>query len=277
MTMSQFTMDDLREKTLNYAVEKKLFTSLEDVSHYAKAQFSLTLGMHGQIPKGQPFSVDDVIIENEPIFMDWYLFEREPQYEKTIAEMYAESDHFKRDFPGVEKKVVQKLREPVWTYFAVCEKGENNEYTVQDLEKGKMYLIHDESTFSFVEKRNVIFAKLYPLGDTYYISGDIKILPEEFLTEFEKMKAFQKRLEELFEEFLESKNVKEKTKRKYEEMFSVFSSYVAEKGYKTMEKVRKVNIDSWIRWVRKEWGTSSYKEDEYRSAVKQFLMYLEGK
>lgn len=279
--MTEFTFEPLREKVLDFAMRKKLVKSLEEVDSLVKSKFLLLLGIHGLVPKRKSISVDSAILEHADLFLDWYFFEREERGKKTIAELYVESKDFERDFPHVEKEKaytdIKKIKNPVWGYFVVCEKGEKDEYDVKFLEEESVYRVHDESSFSHVAEGTFIFSKLYPLGDKYYVSGSTLVFPEKLVEKYEQAKAFKNRLDELFEEFIKGKNVKEKTKRKYEDMYFLLSRYVSEKGYTSMKWVKKLNVDTWAKWARRKWGISRYKEDECRSAVKQFLKFLKNK
>ena len=279
--MSEVTFEQLKEKVLDFALRKKLVKSLEEVDSLAKSEFLLLLGIHGLVPKRKSISVNNVIFEHADLFLDWYFFEREERGKKTIAELYVESKDFERDFPHVEKKKaytdIKKIKNPVWGYFVVCEKGEKDEYDVKLLEEESVYRVHDESSFSHVAEGTFIFSKLYPLGGKYYVSGSTLVFPEKLVEKYEQAKAFKNQLDELFEEFIKGKNVKEKTKRKYEDMYFLLSRYVSEKGYTSMKWVKKLNVDTWVKWARRKWGISRYKEDECRSAVKQFLKFLKDK
>ena len=109
------------------------------------------------------------------------------------------------------------------------------------------------------------------------MSQFIQIYPDELLEEYEKLKAFKGHLDELFREFMATKKVKKKTAQKYEEMYFMFSEYVTKKGYTSMKRVKKVNVDTWAKWIRRQWGVSRYKEDECKSALRQFLKFLKEK
>ena len=279
--MSEVTLEQLKEKVLDFGLQKKLVKPLDEVDSLIKSEFLLLLGMHGLVPKRKSISVNNVIFEHPDLFLDWYLFEREERGKKTIAELYVESKDFERDFPHVEKEKahtdIKNMKNPVWGYFVVCEKGEKNEYDVKLLEEESVYRVHDESTFSHVAEGTFIFTKLYPLGGKYYISESVLVFPEKLVEEYEQAKAFKNWLDELFEEFIKGKKVKEKTKRKYEDMYFLLSHYVSKKGYKSMKRVKRLNVDTWVKWARREWGISRYKEDECRSAVKQFLKFLKDR
>ena len=277
--MTEFTFKALRNQVLSYALRKKLYKTIKETDVRIKTEFLLQLGIHELIPKKVPISLDDALAENIGLFLDWYFFEREERAKMTIAQLYVESEDFRKDFGDVKDahRTVQKLKNPLWDYFLVSRKGKLNDYDVKLLEEESVYRIYDESTFPEVKEGAIIFAKIYPFGDRYYISGFILVYPDEFREKYEQLRAFNNALDQLFDTFIEGKNVKEKTKRKYEDMYFMFSDYVKEKGYTKMSTVKKINIDTWVRWMRKEWNTSPYQENECRSAVKQFLKFLEDK
>lgn len=279
--MSEFTFPNLRKNVLIYAERKRLLKPIEKMNVRVKSDFLLLLGMHGLVPEREPISLDVTIAEFWDLFLDWYFFERDERAKRSIAELYVESEDFKKDFPGTNVKeadiAVRKLKNPLWSYFVVCGKEEKDEYEMKRLEGETVYRIHDASTFPHVNKGNVIFARLYPFGDVYYLSGPIQVYPEEVLKEYEKLKAARNRLDELFGEFMATKKVKRKTAQKYEDMYFMLSEYVAEKGYTTMKWVNRLNVDTWAKWIRRQFGVSRYKEDECRSAIKQFLKFLKDK
>lgn len=275
--MAECTLKALREKVLMYAVENKLLKPIEKMDERVKTDFLLLLAVHGLVPEREPLSIDVVIADFKDLFLDWYFFERDNQG-KSIAEFYVESEDFKKDFPGTSMKevetAVQKMKDPLWSYFIVCGKGEKDEYNVKQFEKETVYRVHDASTFPRLNTGNLIFAKVYPFGDLYYVSGFIHVYPDEFLEEYKKMKAVKDQLDTLFEEFMQTKKVKKKTVKKYEDMYFMLSEYIAEKGYTTMKWVDRLHVDTWAKWIRRHWGVSRSKEDECRSAIKQFLKFV---
>lgn len=279
--MSEFAFQPLRKNILNYAQRKRFLKPIEDINLSVKSEFLLLLAIHKLVPEKEPISPDIVIVQFWELFLDWYFFEREERAKRTIAELYVESEDFKKDFPGTNVKeadaTVRKLKKPLWSYFIVCGKGEKDEYEVKQLEEETVYRVHDASTFPNVKEGNVIFTKLYPFGNLCYVSQFIQLYPDELLEEYEKLKAFKSHLDELFREFMATKKVKKKTVQKYEEMYFMFSGYVTKKGYTTVKRVKKVNVDTWAKWIRRQWGVSRYKEDECRSALKQFLKFLKEK
>lgn len=279
--MSEFTFQTLRTHVLTYADRKRLIKSIEEIDFRIKTKFLLLLGMHGIIPKREPVSLIVTIAKYWELFLDWYFFEREVRGKRTIAELYVESEDFKKDFPSTSVKeadiAVRKLKNPLWSYFVVCGKGEKDEYEVKQLEEEIVYRVHDASTFPNVNEGNVIFAKLYPFGDVWYVSEFIIRYPEETIEKYEQVKAAKDRLDGLFDDFMATKKVKRKTAQKYEEMYFMLSEYVTEKGYTSMKWVNRFNVDTWAKWIRRQWGVSRYKEDECRSAIKQFLKFLKDK
>lgn len=279
--MSEFTLQAVRKNVVNYARKMGLLESLEGIDARTKSEYLIQLAIHGLVQEKEPMSLDEVVLGNVDLFLDWYLFEREERNHKSIAELYMKSEDFRRDFPDVKlengKIAARRLKNPLWTHFIVCGKEGKDEYQVKQLEKEDTYTVHDVSTFSQVSIGNVIFAKLYPFGEKYYVSGFILTYSEEAVAEYEKARGVMNRLDEWFEEFMEKKDVKEKTARKYEEMHFMLSEYVAEKEYTTMKWVKRLNVDTFVKWARKQWGLSRYAEDQCRSAARQFLKFLKEK
>jgi hypothetical protein len=272
--MAAYTFQNMRKKVLTYAKRKRLIKPIKKMDERVKTDFLLLLAVQGLIPDREPLSMDVVIEVFWNLFFDWYFFERDNQG-KSIAEVYVESENFKKDFPGINVKeveiTVQKMKSPLWGYFFVCGKGEKDEYTVKQFEKESIYRIHDASTFPYINRGNLIFTKVYPFGDLYYVSGSIQVYPGDFLKEYKKVKAVKDGLDTLFEEFMQTKKVKKTAK--YEDMYFMLSEYIAEKWYTTMEWVDQFDVDTWAEWIRRQWEVSRSEEDECRSAIKQFLKF----
>ena len=276
--MVAYTLQNMRKKILMYAERKRLIKPIKNMDERVKGDFLLLLAVQELVPEREPLCMDDEIERFWDLFLDWYFFERDNQG-KSIAEVYVESEDFKKDFPGANVKevetTVQKLKSPLWGYFVVCGKGEKDEYDVKQFEKEIVYRIHDASTFPHVENGDLIFAKVFPFGNLYYISGFIQVYPDEFLEEYEKIKAVKDGLDTLFEEFMQTKKVKKTAE--YGDMYCRLSMYVAEEGYTTMEWVDQFDVDTWMEWIQRQWGVSRSEENECRSAVKQFLKFLKEK
>lgn len=276
--MHPFTFRTFQDRVLEYAERKGLLPPIEKMSPMVKGEFLIELGMQGLVPKRTPVHLDTVISENMVQFLNWYFFEHEKE-KSTIAERYVESQDFRKDFPDVlnAKKVIGRLRNPVYGNFIMVKKGVKDEYDVKKVEEDETYTIHDVSTFPQMKEGLMVWGKLYPFGEKWYIDYSLLVYPEETAKKYGEARAFSKRLRELFEEFIEAKNVSEKTQRKYEEMFSLLSEYVSEKRYRNLNQVVKLNVDTWARWMRKEWHVSAYALEECRSAVKPFLKFLSEK
>ncbi len=279
--MSEFTLKAVRKNVMNYAKKMGFFESLEEIDVSTKSEYVIQLAIHGLVQEKEPISLDDAVLGNADLFFDWYLFEREERNRRSIAELYMKSEDFRRDFPGVGlengKRAARRLKNPLWTHFTVCGKEGKDEYQVKKLEGEETYIVHDVSTSSQVNIGNVILAKLYPFGEKYYVSGFILTYSEEAVAEYEKARAVMHRLDGWFKEFMEKKDVTEKTARKYEEMHFMLSEYVAEKEYTTMKWVKRLNVDTFVKWARKQWGLSRYAEDQCRSAARQFMKFMKEK
>ncbi|MGD2247245.1 MAG: hypothetical protein PVF58_02485 [Candidatus Methanofastidiosia archaeon] len=278
--MVELTIRTFQKKVLEYTKEKKFFTSVEDLNMHIKSKYILELGIHGLISKQEPVNPNEIIEQGMEMFLNWYFFEYEKN-NRSIAEQYITSPKFKKDFPDVTpeaaSRTVKKLKHPVWGNFTVVKKRDQHEYDVKALEGESIYTIHDKSTYSHIEKGHVVFAKLYSFDKRYYLSGFLLKYPEETIKKFKKARKVTNQLNALFEEFMAQKDVKKKTAQKYEEMYFFLGEYVSHKGYTSMKRVTRLNIDTVVKWVRRQWGISRYKEDQFRSACKQFIKFIKGK
>lgn len=270
--MQQINFREFQNKVFDFAVKKKMLKHVSKIDVQIKMDFIMELVMHGKIPKRQSFVPDEVISSDFPMFLDWYFFEREYENKKTIGELYAESEKLE-DL----KEEIKKLRNPIWDAFIVIKKEEKDEYLVKLFDKKDTFLIHDKATFQIVNVNDVFVGKIYQFFGKCYISSSITSIPKDIVDGFNKTKEFCKNLEEKFNEFMKEKeNLSEKTKWKYEDMFSLLLDYVREKNYNKIEQIKKLNIDNFIKWNRKRFlNYSRNNEDENRTAIRGFLKYLE--
>ena len=273
----------LQERVLGYALKMGFFESIEKVDSQEIFDFLITLLEHGLIPKRQPFNIDEVMHSHETMFLDRYFFERGHRGTKTIAELYTESEDAKKDFESADfqklKEDVRKLKTPIWSAFQVTGKREKDEYNVKPIDGEENFLVHDKSTFTRVNVGNWFGGKLYRFGSKCYISGYLVPIPERRIERYYKTRSLSKSLEKEFDEFIETKsNLSKKSIKKYERMFPLFLDYVKEKGYSKFSQVTKLNVDTWIKWIRRRFlYVSRSEEDDHRAAIKQFLRYLWAK
>ena len=210
-------------------------------------------------------------------------FEKEFRGTKTIAELYAESGDIKKDFGNVDlqrvKENLQRLKTPVWTAFVVLGKGEKDEYRVKMLDKEEVFLVQDKSTFPRVNVGDWFGGKLYPFGDRCYISGYLISIPKSRIYIWRKTRSLSESLEKEFGEFMKTKSdFSERTVRKYEKMFPLLLDYVKEKEYTIWGQIRRLNVDTWIKWIRRSFlYVSRSEEDDHRATIRQFLGYLQAK
>lgn len=275
--MNPHFLGQLKENVTEYALKKGLIKPIEKIDARVKGKFLLSLGFHGLIPKREPFHGDTVIMEHIEMFLDWYFFEMELKKGKTVAELYVKSREFKRDFRGVNvkkmEKAVKRLKNPLWGYFVVCEKGKKDEYNVKPLGGGNVYTIHDESSFPHVREGDVFLAKLHPFGGKYYASGRLFVVPPEVVEKYCKFESLLSQLKKVFDEFLERK-VPERIKGDCREMYEFLEQYVGEEEYTTLEEVKALNAKKSVRWLRKTCEVSSSFAEEYETMVTTFLAFL---
>jgi hypothetical protein len=208
--------------------------------------------------------------------LDWYLFEKTVKNGKTAAEIYVKSKRFKRDFRGMNTKkmeaAVKKLKNPVWDYFTVCKKGKK-ELNVRMLEGKKTITVHDRKLPSHVAVGDILYMKLYCFKGTYHVSGTPLLVDPESITKYYQIETLINELEEVFSRFLETVPYK---RREYEGICDLLMGYVADKGYTTMEAVKKIDVNECIRWLQ-QWFIISEEEIElFQITSSAFLMYVKG-
>lgn len=158
-------------------------------------------------------------------------------------------------------------------------KKEKDEYGVKPTDGEENLLVHDKSSFPRVNVGDWFGGKLYRFGGKCYISSYLIPIPKSRIERYHKTKSLCGALEEKFNEFMKTKsNLSKKTIRKYEEMFPLVSDCTKEKGYWKLSQVERLNVDAWIKWIRKRFlYVSRTQEDDHRTAINQFLRYLWAK
>lgn len=278
--MEEVDFRALQEEIFKYARKMGFFKSVEKVDSQEIFGFLITLLEHGLVPKRQPINIEEVMRMHETMFLDWYFFEREHRSTKTIAELYAVSEDVKRDFEGADfqklKENIEGLKTPIWSAFRVTEKKENDEYIVKLIGGEENFLVHDKSTFSKVNIGDWFAGKMYRFGNKCYLSSYLIPIPQSRIERYHKTKPLSESLEKEFDEFMKTKSgLSRRTIKKYEEMFPLLLDYVKEKKYSKFSQVARLNVDTWIKWLRKRFlYISRTQEDDHRAAIKQFLSYL---
>lgn len=272
----------LQNRILDYAVDNGFLENLEELDPQIKIDFLLLLSTRNLIPRHEPIDMDETIISNRNLFLNWFLLEREYIDGKTIGEMYIENGTFKEDFGATGTGLrgeMRNLRSPLCNTFIVVEKRKQNDgYLVQPLEGEEILFIHDRTLQA--EAGDALYGVLYRFGGRCYIGshGLLKI-PEKAMKRYYKTKALIELLEEEFNGFMETKSdLSERTLQDKEEMFSYFLDYVGEKRYTRLAQIKKMNVDTWMRLMRKNYlSFSRTREDTFRRGFRQFHRYLFGR
>lgn len=276
MTPREIDFRALQNKILEYALKNGFVRGLGELDPSIKTEFILLLAVRNLVPKREPIDMDDTILSNRNLFLNWYLLEREYKHGKTIGELYIGSEDFRGDFESSTSSLreeLKNLRRPLYNVFIVVEKKERDEYFMRPLEGEEELLVHDRSTFQQVDVGDALYGVLYPFHGRYYIGGDGLIqIPENVMKKIERTKALTRLLEEKFDDFMETKSgLSEKTLQEKEEMFSCLLEYVYEKGYTKLKQIGKMNVDTWMRWTRRRYMfLSRTREDAYRRGFRQF-------
>ncbi|KYK35419.1 MAG: hypothetical protein AYK19_02180 [Theionarchaea archaeon DG-70-1] len=171
------------------------------------------------------------------------------------------------------EKAVKRLKNPLWGYFVVCEKGEKDEYDVKLLGGGDVYTIHDESSFPHVREGDVFRVKLYPFGSKYYASGMLFVVPPEVMEKYYKFESLLSRLRRIFDEFLERK-VPERTRKDCRETYEFLEHYMVDERCTTLDKVKALSVEKSVRWLRETCEVSSSFAEKYETMVTTFLAFL---
>jgi len=270
----------LQNRVLEYARKRGSIKEIDELDFDVKTEFLFMMYEHGLVARRQPVMIDELIASHRVLFLDWYLFERNYEGAKSIAELYLESEDFRRDFGRVDpqslKEDFRRLKNLVWQPFEVIEKGEMEEYSVKLLDKGDVLSVHDRSSFPKVEVGDFFFGKLYPFMGRWYISGGITQIPKERIEKYYEVESFCRWVEGRFDEFLKGRpDLSERTIKKYERMFYWFPRYIQEKSYRWLGQLQRLNVDTWIKWIRRNcMFLSRTEEDELRAAARRFLGYL---
>lgn len=257
-------------------MRKGFIKELNELDAPIKWEFMLTLGIRHIIPRREPLNVDETILQERELFLNWYLFERERKDNRTIGQIYLASPDFKKDFnaPSSDlREELRNLRKPVWSVFVVSGREGGGEYFVRSLASSRELCIHDRSTSKKVNVGDAFYAVLYPFQGRYYIGGKgILLIPKKAMGKYYKTEALIDLLEKRFSQFMETKSgLSERTLREKEEMFSCLIDYVSEKGYAKLRQIEKLNVDMWMRWARRRYMYfSGTREDAYRRGFQQF-------
>ena len=265
---------------LEYAHKRQFIKDIDELDFDVKSEFLFMMSEQGLVARRQPVAIDEFIALNRNLFFDWFFFERNYRGDKSIAELYLESDDFRRDFAGVDpqslKEDFRKLKSPVWWVFSVLERGEKEEYRVKLLDREEVLWVHDRSSFPKAGVGDFFFGKLYPFFGRWYISGGLTPIPKERIKRHHEAESFRHWLELRFDEFLKGRpDLSKRTIGRYGEMFYWLLKYVREKSYRRQGQLQRFNVDAWIKWVRRNClFLSRTKEDEHRAAAGRFLEYL---
>ena len=266
----------LQNRVLEYALRKGFIKELNELDAPIKWEFRLTLGIRHIIPRRELVNVDETVLQERELFLNWCLFEREHKADRTIGEIYLASPDFKKDFnvPSSDlREELRNLRKPVWGIFVVSGREGGEEYFVRPLGSDGELCINDRSTSKKVNVGDAFYAVLYPFQGRYYIGGKgILLIPKKDMRKYYKTEALIDLLEKRFSHFMETKSgLSERTLREKEEMFSCLIDYVSEKGYAKLRQIEKLNVDTWMRWARRRYMYfSGTREDAYRRGFQQF-------
>ena len=276
VTSHKIDFRTLQNRVLEYTLRKGFIKELNELDASIKWDFILTLGIRHIIPRRELVNVDETILQERELFLNWYLFEREHTAGRTIGEIYLASPDFKKDFnvPSSDfREELRNLRKPFWGIFVVSGKEGGEEYFVRPLGSDGELCIHDRSTSKKVNVGDAFYAVLYSFQGRYYIGGKgILLIPKKTMRKYYKTEALIDLLEKRFSQFMKAKSgLAERTLREKEEMFSCLIDYVSEKGYAKLRRIEKLNVDTWMKWARRRYMYfSGTREDAYRRAFRQF-------
>jgi len=272
----------LQNRILEYAVEKGFFEDLRALDNQLKIDFLLLLSTRNLVPRREPLDIDETITLNRILFLNWLLLEREFLDGKTIGEMYVEDGAFEEDFGFTGEGLggeMRGLRSPLCDVFVVVERRERNDgCIVRPVEGGENLFIHDGTLQA--EAGDAFYGVLYRFGERCYIGGrGVLKIPDKEMKRYYGTKALLESLKGEFAGFMETKSgLSERTLRDKEEMFTWLLDYVREKGYTRLAQIEKMNVGTWMRWMRRSvLPFSGTRGEMVRRGFGQFHGYLFGR
>lgn len=277
--LEEVSFRDFQNMVLEYAVDNGYFPSPEEIDLNLETEFLLKLYSRGLFPRSGAVDVDEAITDKRILFLNWLLLEREYMEGKTIAELYLKSGAFREMYgePTAElKEEVRNLRHPLCGVFVVDERRpEGDGYLAHPLDGDDALFIHDATLE--VEVGAALHGLLYRFGERYYIGDKVMVrVPDKFVRRYHRSRALMDLLEDEFEGFMETKRgLSDRTLMEKEEMFEGLLDYVEEKMYTKMDQIIRMNVDTWMRWMRRRYlFFSRSSEEAYRRGFRQFLRHL---
>ena len=277
--LEEVNFRNFQNRILEYAAENGYLSSLEEISLQLKTEFLLQLYSRSLIPKKGAVNADETIASKRILFLNWYLLERGYMEGKTIAELYLESVEFREMYGGPTaefREMVRNLRCPLYGVFIVDERrADGDGYIVHPL--GEDYALHIYDRTLKVKVGAALHGLLYKFGERYYLGDEVvTMIPDKLMRRYRRSRALVNLLKIRFEGYMEAnRGLSSRTLREKEEMFECLLDYTQVKMYTKLDQVMRMNVDTWMRWMRKRYiFFSRSREEACRRGFRQFHRYM---
>lgn len=257
------TFDEFRKAAWDFA-SKEGFLAI--ITPQINVEFFNNLIKHGLISDDELNDLTSFLKNNFNMFMDWFLFEKILENEKSIAETMVETTGFK----GVTREEVLALKSPTVDVFLV-EHSTSKISRILLLSSKKHVELDVTPLNQGLEEGKYYAGKLFVFKGKYHVSGRLIEVPIDIIENLKEDKKFYDELQDYINAKLDKLFLSVKEEILVHHLLDLFFTYLLTFKINNWNDLEQIDLVSFFQWVRRR-SPNLKLEEEIK--MRELLEYL---